>query len=51
MTFVTEEEGIEVFLKSKKVDFGLAVQSPVCRTGKESFPVVHLQYYQVKMTP
>ncbi|XP_040839434.1 24-hydroxycholesterol 7-alpha-hydroxylase isoform X3 [Ochotona curzoniae] len=33
MTFVTEEEGIEVFLKSKKVDFGLAVQSPVCRTA------------------
>lgn len=33
MTFVTEEEGIDVFLKSKKVDFGLAVQSPVCRTA------------------
>ncbi|XP_055118917.1 24-hydroxycholesterol 7-alpha-hydroxylase isoform X3 [Symphalangus syndactylus] len=34
MTFVTEEEGINVFLKSKKVDFELAVQNIVYRTGK-----------------
>lgn len=32
MTFVTEEEGINVFLKSKKVDFELAVQNIVYRT-------------------
>ncbi|XP_054349577.1 24-hydroxycholesterol 7-alpha-hydroxylase isoform X5 [Pongo pygmaeus] len=34
MTFVTEEEGINVFLKSKKVDFELAVQNIVYCTGK-----------------
>ncbi|XP_074253967.1 24-hydroxycholesterol 7-alpha-hydroxylase isoform X2 [Saimiri boliviensis] len=34
MTFVTEEEGINVFLKSKKVDFEQAVQNLVYRTGK-----------------
>ncbi|XP_025240277.1 24-hydroxycholesterol 7-alpha-hydroxylase isoform X2 [Theropithecus gelada] len=34
MTFVTEEEGINVFLKSKKVDFELAVQNIVYHTGK-----------------
>ncbi|XP_054578068.1 24-hydroxycholesterol 7-alpha-hydroxylase isoform X2 [Eptesicus fuscus] len=34
MTFVTEEEGIDVFLKSKEVNFELAVQDPVYRTGK-----------------
>ncbi|KAM8938374.1 24-hydroxycholesterol 7-alpha-hydroxylase isoform 3-T3 [Lycaon pictus] len=34
MTFVTEEEGINVFLKSKEVNFELAVQNPVYRTGK-----------------
>lgn len=37
MTFVTEEEGINVFLKSKEVNFELAVQNPVYRTGKEYF--------------
>lgn len=35
MTFVTEEEGIDVFLKSKEVNFELAVQDPVYRTGNE----------------
>lgn len=35
MTFVTEEEGIDVFLKSKEVSFEFAVQDPVYRTGKE----------------
>ncbi|XP_034376990.1 24-hydroxycholesterol 7-alpha-hydroxylase isoform X2 [Arvicanthis niloticus] len=33
MTFVTEEEGVDVFLKSKNVDFELAVQSPVYHTA------------------
>ncbi|XP_006881991.1 PREDICTED: 24-hydroxycholesterol 7-alpha-hydroxylase-like [Elephantulus edwardii] len=33
MTFVTEEEGINVFLKSKNVDFELAVQQPIYRTA------------------
>nr|KAF6341104.1 cytochrome P450 family 39 subfamily A member 1 [Myotis myotis] len=32
MTFVTEEEGIDVFLKSKEVNFEFAVQDPVYRT-------------------
>ncbi|XP_004710939.1 24-hydroxycholesterol 7-alpha-hydroxylase [Echinops telfairi] len=32
MTFVTEEVGIDVFLRSKKVDFELAVQTPIYRT-------------------
>lgn len=40
MTFVTEEEGINVFLKSKEVNFELAVQNPVYRTGKEYFQIV-----------
>ncbi|XP_019654989.1 24-hydroxycholesterol 7-alpha-hydroxylase isoform X4 [Ailuropoda melanoleuca] len=34
MTFVTEEEGINVFLKSKEVNFELAVQNPVYRTDE-----------------
>lgn len=34
MTFVTEEEGIDVFLKSKHVDFQLAVQSPIYHTAR-----------------
>lgn len=42
MTFVTEEEGMNVFLKSKEVNFELAVQNPVYRTGKQSFQIVHL---------
>ncbi|XP_051008888.1 24-hydroxycholesterol 7-alpha-hydroxylase [Acomys russatus] len=33
MTFVTEEEGIDVFLKSKHLDFELAVQGPVYHTA------------------
>lgn len=33
MTFVTEEEGINVFLKSKEVNFKLAVQSPIYHTA------------------
>lgn len=37
MTFVTEEEGIDVFLKSKHVDFELAVQNPVYNTGNQYF--------------
>lgn len=44
MTFVTEEEGINVFLKSKEVNFELAVQNPVYRTGKRYFQIVHLKY-------
>lgn len=44
MTFVTEEEGINVFLKSKEVNFELAVQNPVYRTGKQYFQIVHLKY-------
>ncbi|KAI4560710.1 hypothetical protein MJG53_017339 [Ovis ammon polii x Ovis aries] len=32
MTFVTEEEGINVFLKSKEVNFELAVQNPIYHT-------------------
>lgn len=44
MTFVTEEEGINVFLKSKEVNFELAVQKPVYRTGKEYFQIVCLKY-------
>ncbi|GAB1301083.1 24-hydroxycholesterol 7-alpha-hydroxylase [Apodemus speciosus] len=34
MTFVTEEEGIDVLLKSKHVDFELAVQSPLYHTAQ-----------------
>ncbi|XP_069343974.1 24-hydroxycholesterol 7-alpha-hydroxylase isoform X2 [Eulemur rufifrons] len=34
MTFVTEEEGINVFLKSKNINFELAVENTVYRTGK-----------------
>jgi 24-hydroxycholesterol 7alpha-hydroxylase len=33
MTFVSEEEGINVLLKSEHVDFESAVQSPVYHTG------------------
>lgn len=44
MTFVTEEEGINVFLKSKEVNFELAVQNPVYRTGKEYVQIVCLRY-------
>ncbi|EHB10898.1 24-hydroxycholesterol 7-alpha-hydroxylase [Heterocephalus glaber] len=44
MTFVTEEEGIDVFLKSKEVNFELAVQYPVYRTAsvpKNIFLTLH----------
>lgn len=44
MTFVTEEEGINVFLKSKEVNFKLAVQSPIYHTGKEYFQLFPLKY-------
>ena len=44
MTFVTEEEGINVFLKSKEVNFELAVQNPIYHTGKQYFQIVHLKY-------
>lgn len=42
MTFVTEEEGINVFVKSKEVNFELAVQNPVYRTGKEYLQIACL---------
>ncbi|XP_047716163.1 24-hydroxycholesterol 7-alpha-hydroxylase isoform X3 [Prionailurus viverrinus] len=44
MTFVTEEEGINVFLKSKEVNFELAVQKPIYRTAsipKNTFLTLH----------
>ena len=44
MTFVTEEEGLNVFLKSKEVNFELAVQNPIYHTGKQYFQIVHLKY-------
>uniref|UniRef100_A0A7N9CT18 Cytochrome P450 family 39 subfamily A member 1 n=1 Tax=Macaca fascicularis TaxID=9541 RepID=A0A7N9CT18_MACFA len=48
MTFVTEEEGINVFLKSKKVDFELAVQNIVYHTAsipKNVFLALHEKLY------
>ncbi|ERE89288.1 24-hydroxycholesterol 7-alpha-hydroxylase isoform X2 [Cricetulus griseus] len=48
MTFVTEEEGIDVFLKSKHVDFELAVQNPVYQTAwipKNVFLALHEKLY------
>ncbi|XP_032959050.1 24-hydroxycholesterol 7-alpha-hydroxylase isoform X3 [Rhinolophus ferrumequinum] len=48
MTFVTEEEGINVFLKSKEVNFELAVQNPVYRTAsipKNIFLALHEKLY------
>ncbi|XP_030886212.1 24-hydroxycholesterol 7-alpha-hydroxylase [Leptonychotes weddellii] len=48
MTFVTEEEGINVFLKSKEVNFELAVQKPVYRTAsipKNTFLTLHEKLY------
>lgn len=50
MTFVTEEEGVNVFLKSKDVDFELAVQNPVYRTAsipKNIFLKLHEKLYIV----
>ncbi|EPY76611.1 hypothetical protein CB1_001402115 [Camelus ferus] len=48
MTFVTEEEGINVFLKSKEVNFELAVQEPIYRTAsipKNIFLKLHEKLY------
>ncbi|XP_063094846.1 24-hydroxycholesterol 7-alpha-hydroxylase isoform X1 [Cavia porcellus] len=48
MTFVTEEEGINVFLKSKEVNFELAVQNPVYHTAsvpKNIFLTLHEKLY------
>uniref|UniRef100_A0A2K5F6L4 24-hydroxycholesterol 7-alpha-hydroxylase n=1 Tax=Aotus nancymaae TaxID=37293 RepID=A0A2K5F6L4_AOTNA len=48
MTFVTEEEGINVFLKSKKVDFEQAVENLVYRTAsipKNVFLALHEKLY------
>nr|XP_058932533.1 24-hydroxycholesterol 7-alpha-hydroxylase isoform X4 [Kogia breviceps] len=48
MTFVTEEEGINVFLNSKEVNFELAVQNPVYRTAsvpKNIFLKLHEKIY------
>ncbi|XP_014390838.1 PREDICTED: 24-hydroxycholesterol 7-alpha-hydroxylase isoform X2 [Myotis brandtii] len=48
MTFVTEEEGIDVFLKSKEVNFEFAVQDPVYRTAsipKNVFLTLHEKLY------
>lgn len=48
MTFVTEEEGMNVFLKSKEVSFELAVQSPVYHTAsipKNIFFALHEKLY------
>ncbi|XP_011353085.1 24-hydroxycholesterol 7-alpha-hydroxylase isoform X1 [Pteropus vampyrus] len=50
MTFVTEEEGINVFLKSKEVNFELAVQNPIYRTAsipKNIFFALHEKLYIV----
>ncbi|XP_045399632.1 24-hydroxycholesterol 7-alpha-hydroxylase [Lemur catta] len=44
MTFVTEEEGINVFLKSKNINFELAVENTVYRTAsipKNIFLTLH----------
>ncbi|EDM18706.1 cytochrome P450, family 39, subfamily a, polypeptide 1 (predicted), isoform CRA_b [Rattus norvegicus] len=48
MTFVTEEEGINVLLKSKHVDFELAVQRPLYHTAwipKNIFFALHEKLY------
>ncbi|XP_029801293.1 24-hydroxycholesterol 7-alpha-hydroxylase [Suricata suricatta] len=48
MTFVTEEEGINVFLKSKEVNFELAVQNPIYCTAsipKNTFLALHEKLY------
>ncbi|KAM4835053.1 24-hydroxycholesterol 7-alpha-hydroxylase [Thomomys bottae] len=48
MTFVTEEEGINVFLNSKNINFELAVQKPVYRTAsipKNIFFTLHEKLY------
>ncbi|KFO36218.1 24-hydroxycholesterol 7-alpha-hydroxylase [Fukomys damarensis] len=48
MTFVTEEEGINVFLKSKEVNFELAIQYPVYRIAsipKNIFLTLHEKLY------
>nr|XP_058162811.1 24-hydroxycholesterol 7-alpha-hydroxylase isoform X2 [Dasypus novemcinctus] len=48
MTFVTEEEGINVFLKSRNLDFEQAVQAPVYHTAsipKNIFFTLHEKLY------
>ncbi|EDL23411.1 24-hydroxycholesterol 7-alpha-hydroxylase isoform 2 [Mus musculus] len=48
MTFVSEEEGINVLLKSEHVDFESAVQSPVYHTAwipKNVFSALHERLY------
>lgn len=48
MTFVTEEEGIDVFFKSKKLNFELAIQNPICHTAsipKNIFLTLHEKLY------
>ncbi|XP_008050244.1 24-hydroxycholesterol 7-alpha-hydroxylase, partial [Carlito syrichta] len=48
MTFVTEEEGMTVFLKSKNVNFELAIQNPIYRTvsiPKNIFLTLHEKLY------
>lgn len=48
MSFVTEEEGIDIFLKSKHVDFEQAVQNPVYHTAwipKNIFYMLHEKLY------
>uniref|UniRef100_A0A8C6RU47 24-hydroxycholesterol 7-alpha-hydroxylase n=1 Tax=Nannospalax galili TaxID=1026970 RepID=A0A8C6RU47_NANGA len=50
MTFVTEEEGIDTFLKSKNVDFEQAVQDPVYHTAwipKNIFFTLHEKLYVI----
>ncbi|KAK2507552.1 hypothetical protein MC885_001657 [Smutsia gigantea] len=50
MTFVTEEEGINMFLKSKDVNFELAVQNSIYRTAsipKNVFLKLHEKLYIV----
>ncbi|KAM9665721.1 LOW QUALITY PROTEIN: 24-hydroxycholesterol 7-alpha-hydroxylase [Trichechus inunguis] len=50
MTSVTEEEGIDVFLNSKKVNFERAVQNPIYRTAsipKNTYFTLHKKLYIV----
>ncbi|XP_060225670.1 24-hydroxycholesterol 7-alpha-hydroxylase isoform X2 [Meriones unguiculatus] len=50
MTFITEEEGIDVFLKSKHVDFERAVESTVYHAAwipKNIFSALHEKLYAV----
>lgn len=50
MTFVTEEEGINVFLKSKHISVELAIQSLIHRTAsipKDVFYALHEKLYAI----